>query len=143
MKTKKYINQAFIKKVKCIATMRERNAFNSSFIYCYMALDIICIIIITYIIVKDHSDIGRRNLLLPLHAIIFLINNNGFFYMHHPTNRIVSTTAFVTSVVVYWLKWEIAQWGDQVGLIWVDTLPLSYILVSWKRAGIFEVASWW
>ena len=31
-------------------------------------------------------------------------------YMHHPTDKIVHTMAFVTPVVEYWLEWEIAQW---------------------------------
>ena len=30
--------------------------------------------------------------------------------MHHPTERIVHTTAFVTPVVEHWLEREIAQW---------------------------------
>ena len=30
--------------------------------------------------------------------------------MHHPTDRIAHTTAFVTPVVEHWLKREIAQW---------------------------------
>ena len=30
--------------------------------------------------------------------------------MHHPTDRIIHTTAFVTQVVEHWLKREIAQW---------------------------------
>ena len=30
--------------------------------------------------------------------------------MHHPTNRIIHTTAFVTPVVEHWLEREIAQW---------------------------------
>ena len=33
-----------------------------------------------------------------------------FFYMHHPTNRITHTTAFITRVVEHWLEQEIAQW---------------------------------
>ena len=28
------------------------------------------------------------------------------FYMHHPTDRITHTTAFVTPVVEYWLERE-------------------------------------
>ena len=32
-----------------------------------------------------------------------------FFYMHHPTDRITHTTAFVTPVVEYWLEPEITQ----------------------------------
>ena len=30
--------------------------------------------------------------------------------MHHPTDRIVHTTAFVTPVVEHWPEREIAQW---------------------------------
>ena len=33
-----------------------------------------------------------------------------FFYMHHPTDRITHTTAFVTPVMEHWLEREIAQW---------------------------------
>ena len=49
--------------------------------------------------VKDHSDSEKGNPLPP-----------GFFYMHHPTDRIAHTTAFVTPVVDHWLEREIAQW---------------------------------
>ena len=30
--------------------------------------------------------------------------------MHHPTDRITHTTAFVTPVMEHWLEQEIAQW---------------------------------
>ena len=30
--------------------------------------------------------------------------------MHHPTDRIAHTTAFVTPVMDHWLEREIAQW---------------------------------
>ena len=50
--------------------------------------------------VKDHSDSEKGNLLLP---------QQGFFYMHHPTDRITHTTAFVTPVVEHWMEREIAQ----------------------------------
>ena len=53
--------------------------------------------------VKDHSDSKRGNPLLP-HG------QQGFFYMHHPTDRIAYTTAFVTPVMEHWLEREIAQW---------------------------------
>ena len=51
--------------------------------------------------VKDHSDSERRNP-LPPHRLLF--------YMHHPTDRIAHTTAFVKPVVENWLEQEIAQW---------------------------------
>ena len=50
--------------------------------------------------IKDHSDSERGNP-LPPHGLLFPINSKSFFYMHHPTNRIVHTTAFVTPVVIY------------------------------------------
>ena len=50
--------------------------------------------------VKDHSDSERGNPLPP----------HGFFYMHHPTDRIAHTTAFVIPVVEHWLERKIAQW---------------------------------
>ena len=59
--------------------------------------------------VKDHSDSERGNP-LPPHGLLFPINSNGFFYMHHPIDRIAHTTAFVTPVVEHWLERKIAQW---------------------------------
>ena len=56
--------------------------------------------------VKDHSDSERGNP-LPPHGLLF---QQGFFYMHHPTDRIRHTMAFVTPVVEHWLEREIAQW---------------------------------
>ena len=56
--------------------------------------------------VKYHSDSERGNL-LPTHGLLFLINSKGSFIMHHPTDRIAHTTAFVTPVVEYWLEREI------------------------------------
>ena len=41
----------------------------------------------------------------------------GFFYMHHPTDRIAYTIAFVTPVVDHWLKREIGIWVHHEGLI--------------------------
>ena len=50
--------------------------------------------------VKDHSDSERGNP-LPPHR------QQGFFYMHHPTDRMTHTTAFVSPVVEHWLEREI------------------------------------
>ena len=61
---------------------------STHFIYGYMASDM----------VKDHSDSEKGN------------PQQGFFYMHHPTDRITHTTVFVTPVVEHWLEREIAQW---------------------------------
>ena len=53
--------------------------------------------------------------------------------MHHPTNRIAHTTAFVTPVVEHWLEREIAQWvamkdrSDDPSHHERTLLPRSYI----------------
>ena len=57
--------------------------------------------------VKDRSDSEKGNP-LPPHRLLFTIK--VFFYMHHPTDRIAHTTAFVPPVVEHWLEQEIAQW---------------------------------
>ena len=36
--------------------------------------------------------------------------------MHHPTDRITHTTAFVIPVVEHWLEREIAQWVHYIHL---------------------------
>ena len=48
----------------------------------------------------------------PLHGLLFPI-----FYMHHPTDRIAHTTAFVIPVMEHWLECEIAQWVHHEGSI--------------------------
>ena len=85
--------------------------------------------------VKDHSDGERGNPLSP-HGLLFPISSKGF-YMHHPKDRIIHTTAFVTPVVEQWLEWEIAQWVQPMK-DWSDDpsrhertlLPRSYISLS-------------
>ena len=37
--------------------------------------------------------------------------------MHHPTDRITHTTAFVTPIMEHWLEREIAQWVRHEGSI--------------------------
>ena len=66
--------------------------------------------------VQDHlnSEIGNP---LSTHGLLFPISNKVFFYMHHPTDRIEHTTAFVTPVVEHWLEREIAQWVHHEGSI--------------------------
>ena len=78
--------------------------------------------------VKDSGTEKRDP--LPLHGLLFL--NQGLFYMHHPTERIPHTTAFVTpecqgpgfpgrqpkiSDLILDLVREIAQWVHQGGAI--------------------------
>ena len=54
--------------------------------------------------VKDHSDSEKGNPMQP----------QGFFYMHHPTDRITHTTVFVTPVVEHWLERELQNQYLQV-----------------------------
>ena len=54
------------------------------------------------------------------------------FYMHHPTDRIVHTTAFVTPVVEHWLEREIAHEGSIRRLIapWANALTTELHLAA-------------
>ena len=81
--------------------------------------------------VKDHSDSEKGNPLPPLFH---------FFYMHHPTDKIAHTTAFVTPVVEHWLEREIAQWvhpmkdrSDNPSHHERTLLPRSYISLLIRR----------
>ena len=58
--------------------------------------------------VKDHSDSETGNLLVSIYWLLFPIS--GKEYLHHPPDRIVHTTSFVTPVVEHWVKLDIAQW---------------------------------
>ena len=60
---------------------------STRFIYGYMASDIM---------VKDHSDSERKHAAATWATLSD--QQQGFFYMHHPT-RMIHTTAFVTPVV--------------------------------------------
>ena len=54
-----------------------------------------------------------------------------FFYMHHPIDRITYTMAFVTPPVMeHWLEHEIAQWIHHEGLIWWPTTPWANALTT-------------
>ena len=61
------------------------------------------------------SDIWLRTILIVrketrcCHICYSLRLQQGFFYMHHPTDRIAHTTGFVTPVVEHWLEREIAH----------------------------------
>ena len=55
------------------------------------------------LMVKDHSDSVRENLLLPLYGLLSN-QQQGIFYIRHPTDRIIHTISFVTSVMEQWLE---------------------------------------
>ena len=65
---------------------------STHFIYGYLASDV----------VKDRSDSEIGNP-LPPNGLLFPISRQSFFYMHHPTDRIIHTTVFLTPVVYHWL----------------------------------------
>ena len=76
--------------------------------------------------VKHHSDRERGNL-LPPHGLLFPISNE----MHHSTDRITHTTAFVTPVMDHWLEHEIAWWAHYKDPLHHGRtlLPRSYVLL--------------
>ena len=57
--------------------------------------------------------------------------------MHHPTDRITHTTAFVTPVVEHWLEQEIAQFVPGITVTVYDTRASQvlafYHLVLYER----------
>ena len=59
--------------------------------------------------------------------------------MHHPTDRIAHTMAFVTPVVDHWLEREIAQWVHHEGSIrwpitpWANALTTELYLAPQNR----------
>ena len=60
--------------------------------------------------------------------------------MHHPTDRITHTTAFVTAVVEHWLEREMAQWvhpmkdrSDDPSHHERTLLPRSYISLHFSH----------
>ena len=54
---------------------------------------------------------------------MFAEKQQGLFYMHHPTDRIAHTMAFVTYAVEHWLEQEIAQWFHHEGSIPLPIAP--------------------
>ena len=84
---------------------RERKMFyltthSTHFIYGYMASDIW---LRTIPIVRKETRCRHIGYSLRLTARVL--------YIHHPTDRIAHTTAFLTPVVEHWLEHEIAQWA--------------------------------
>ena len=78
--------------------------------------------------------------------------------MHHPTDRIAYTTAFVTPVVEHWLEREIAQWVHHfMGLLFLISIKGSFICIIpqtgwhiplhllhqlWSTGWIEKIAQW-
>ena len=53
--------------------------------------------------VKDHSD-SERKPTAATWATFIGERQQGFFYIHHPTDRIAQTTAFVKPDMEHWLE---------------------------------------
>ena len=93
------------------------------------------------------SDIWLRTILIVRNktrcrhiGYSFRLTARCFFYMHHPTDRIAHTTAFVTPVVKHWLERDIAQWvhpmkdrSDDQSHHERTLLPRSYISLERGR----------
>ena len=88
---------------------------STHFIYIYMASDIW----------KRTTQIARGN------PLPFPIKSKGSFIYIIP-DRITHTTAFVTSVVGYWLEQEISQWVHHERTL----LPRSYLHIAHFSKGM-------
>ena len=53
--------------------------------------------------VKDKQIVIEETSATPTWATLF-IQQQGIFYMHHPTDRTTHTTYFVTPIVEHWLE---------------------------------------
>ena len=72
-----------------------------------------------YTIKKTRRKEGRKEM-------FYLMTQQGFFYMHHPTDRISHTMAFVTSVVEHWLertKERNVLFNDAERVLFIFTIP--------------------
>ena len=67
--------------------------------------------------VKDHLDSERVKLAAATTWAIHSDQQQRFFNIHHPTDRIIRTTAFVTPVMEHWLERVKAQWVYHEGSI--------------------------
>ena len=113
---------------------RERKMFyltthSTHFIYSYMASDIW---LRTILIVRKETRCRHIGYSYRLTAT--------FFYMHHPTDRITHTTAFVTPVVEHWLEREIVSFG--VGRNCLEFRWLGDVLLSGSIAQGYWCC-WW
>ena len=75
--------------------------------------------------VKDHSDSEKGNP-LPPHRLLLSINSK-FFYMHHPTDRITHTTAFVTPVMEHWLERAKGVQGHVKNIVYCLFIEVKHI----------------
>ena len=56
--------------------------------------------------------------------------------MHHPTDRIAHTTAFVTPVVEHWLEREIERERETSAIMYTKNKNHSFIVVDFLRFAV-------
>ena len=60
--------------------------------------------------VNDHSNSVREKTCCHLYMKAYFDYQPGKLYMHHPTDKIAHTMAFLPPVMEHWLQQERAQW---------------------------------
>ena len=84
--------------------------------------------------VKDHSGSKRKK---PAATTTWATLSNyqqWFFYMHHPTDWIAHTKAFVTPDVEHWLEWEtMKDWSNNPSHHEQTLLPQRNKNKRWER----------
>ena len=96
--------------------------------------------------VKNHSDSEKGNLCCYMGYFFRLAK--GFLYMHHPTDRIAHTTAFVAPIVEHWLVREIAQlgkkwWKNHWYVGWASTVTLGHSSVKMYKTTASVICLEW
>ena len=85
--------------------------------------------------VKDHVDVDRWTLWPPHHGLLFLISHKIYF-MHHPTDMMIHTIAFVTPVAENWLLIYQRLYTCSVGSFqWITSNCVS----QWQSIGHFNL----
>ena len=67
-------------------------------------------------IIQIERERGEGEMLPSLHELLFSDQQQGLIYMHHPTDRIVLTTTFVTPAVEHWLEMRNSSIGPPRGI---------------------------
>ena len=59
-------------------------------------------------IIKNHLN-NERKCAVAIAWVTLSNEQKYIFHMHHPTNRILHTTASVSPAAEHWLEWKITQ----------------------------------
>ena len=92
--------------------------------------------------IKDHSN-SERNQLLPLQGGTFSSLQQGIFYMHRLTDKVVHNTAFVTPIVIVWKENQLSgstmrDWSDDLSHH-EQTLYLEVTSCLWVPLHVYKV----